>query len=139
MLIIHDTIKMFSEIHICIWSITNIIKEIGMDQERALGFIQDLKMNKDEIIQELLEELLRSASTYASMRLEWFHMNRETKAAKDELRSGMHNRFMDSLTILKRYMDKLEITYGDIFDYSDCKEAGDFACKLAYWMMIESR
>ena len=110
-----------------------------MDQERALGFIKDLKMNKDDIIQELLDELLRSASRYASMRLEWYHMNRETKAEKDELRSGMHDRFMDNLTILKRYMDKIEITYGDIFEYSDRKEAGDFACKIAYWMMIESR
>lgn len=107
--------------------------------DKGLQLIQELKLNKDEILQELLDDLLLSASKYATMRLEWYHMDRETKVEKDSLRTGMHNRFMDNLTILKRYLDQLGITYNDIFEYSDRKEAGDFACRLALWMMIESR
>ena len=110
-----------------------------MEKENALEMIMELRKNRDQILQELLDEMLRSASNYASMRLAWFHMTREEKKEKDSLRSGMHDRFMDNLNILLRYLDRLEINHEGIFDYNDRKEAGDFACLIAYRMMIESR
>src|SRR5690606_32549230 len=90
--------------------------------------------SKDEDFMELLTDVIKSATTYASTRANWGTMTLEEKQEMDPLRTIQHNDFMATLKILARYM-KNQGWDSDWFDEvgvveKDRKRFGDFACYI---------
>ena len=95
---------------------------------------------------ELYGELLSAAVKYAEIRAHWNLWGREEKAKNDSLRTARHNRVVDSLNILARYLKKQgkEAAWrgvlGDEKEDPGCrKRIGDFACYLAFVEGLHAR
>lgn len=92
----------------------------------------------DQVALELVEEVKLSAVKYAKMRLEWAFMTIEERSQKDSLRTSMHDVFINNINILNRYLEKNNIPEQlKVFD--DRKIMGDFACYIAYQLMLDMR
>ena len=111
--------------------------ETKMDFEKNWALIEEYQANRDEILLELINDLISQALKYARMRLDWYGFSREERADKDSLRSSIHDRFIDNLNILNRYLTKegMEALATD----DDRKIVGDFACSIAYQVALEMR
>lgn len=95
---------------------------------------------------ELYGELLSAAVKYAEIRARWNQWSREEKAENDSLRTSRHNRVIDSLNILARYLKKqgTEAAWRNVLgDETENpyyrKRIGDFACYLAFVEGLHAR
>ena len=101
--------------------------------------IFELRKIDDSTIQELLSDVFTLAKQYSDIRYNWFFMSREEKNEKDAGRSMKHDRFIDSLNILNRYLTKNFLSEYVIEVSSDRKVVGDFANQLVYEIEIYCR
>lgn len=108
-----------------------------MDEETKKIF--ELRKMDDNIIQELLLDVFTLAKQYSDIRYNWFFMSREEKMEKDVGRSMKHDRFIDSLNILNRYLTKNFLSEYVIEVSPDRKVAGDFANRLVYEIELHCR
>lgn len=106
--------------------------------------IQEANIN-DTIFNELWEEVIESAITYTKNRAEWRTYTRERKVETDKLRTGKHNRFIVSLTVLKRYMNtqNWSTSWSNQLGLEEReknrKKIGDFANYLTYVYALNGR
>lgn len=108
-----------------------------MDAETKKIF--ELRKMDDNTIQELLSDVFTLAKQYSDIRYNWFFMSREEKMEKDAGRSMKHDRFIDSLNILNRYLTKNFLSEYVIEVSPDRKMAGDFANRLVYEIELHCR
>ena len=101
--------------------------------------IFELRKIDDNTIQELLSDVFTLAKQYSDIRYNWFFMSREEKKEKDAGRSMKHDRFIDSLNILNRYLTKKFLSEYVIEISSDRKIVGDFANQLVYEIELYCR
>ena len=88
----------------------------------------------------LKNELLETATRYASVRTEWYFMSEDEKRSNNELRTRVHNCLIDDCNILSREMLKA----GENADWrvelgNDRKEIGDFACYVYCLLGLTNR
>lgn len=115
-----------------------------MERIYKLIMSKALYVDDVELHNELRADVIKSAVEYAWIRSEWANMTREERIERDAGRSAKHNLFISNLTILYRYLRKLNPHAGDLdlledLLESDRKEIGDFACFIAYQIMLENR
>ena len=101
--------------------------------------IFELRKIVDNTIKELLSDVFTLAKQYSDIRYNWFFMSREEKKEKDAGRSMKHDRFIDSLNILNRYLTKKFLSEYVIEISSDRKIVGDFANQLVYEIELYCR
>ena len=108
-----------------------------MNLEKNWELTGKYQESRDEILQELVNDLVGQALKYAKMRIDWYGFSKEERAEKDSLRSSIHDRFIDNLNILNRYLTKEGMETLDTDD--DRKVVGDFACFIAYQIALQMR
>lgn len=109
-----------------------------MNFEKNYETLSSALNGNEEILKELAEEAVEKGIKYFKMRLDWAKFTKEQKMEKDELRTMMHNGFIDSLTIFNRYATKINTTLIDGIE-EDRKVIGDFACYIAYQTAVGER
>lgn len=93
---------------------------------------------KDETCTELYTDVKECAYKYAEMRYRFSKMDREQKIENDSHRTSLHNRFMDSVHIYLRYLQKNGIDTPDIQKLEeDRKIFGNFACYFIFRIECE--
>lgn len=93
---------------------------------------------KDETSRELYGDLKECAYKYANMRYRFSEMDREEKIENDSHRTSLHNRFMDSVRIYLRYLQKNGVDTPDIKRLEeDRKIFGNFACYFIFRVECE--
>lgn len=103
-----------------------------------LFLLLDKHRKKDETCTELYTDLKECAYKYANMRYRFSEMDREEKIENDSYRTSLHNRFMDSVRIYLRYLQKSEIETPDIKELEeDRKIFGNFACYFIFRVECE--
>ena len=108
-----------------------------MNFEKNWELTEKYHESRDEILTELVDDLISQALKYAKMRIDWYGFSREERAEKDSLRSSIHDRFIDNLNILNRYLTKEGMETLETDD--DRKVVGDFACYIAYRIAVSMR
>lgn len=108
-----------------------------MNFEKNWELTEKYHESRDEILTELVDDLISQALKYAKMRIDWYGFGREERAEKDSLRSSIHDRFIDNLNILNRYLAKEDMEVLETDD--DRKVVGDFACYIAYRIAVSMR
>ncbi|RHW36010.1 hypothetical protein D1B31_18145 [Neobacillus notoginsengisoli] len=107
-----------------------------------LRVVQYVKQ-KDDVFQDLLEDVVKSANSYASTRANWSVQTTEERRDVDSSRTIQHNDFMATLKILARYM-KNQGWDSDWIDElgiveKDRKRFGDFACYIVCINSLNAR
>lgn len=104
--------------------------------DMAAGVSQCCCEYKDEIVQDFLKK----AFSYAAIRAEWGLWTKEERREKDEYRTIRHNSFIDSLNILCRLLNKEDIAtpWREQLG-NERKRIGDFACFTAYIAGLNNR
>ena len=93
---------------------------------------------KDETCTELYTDVKECAYKYANMRYKFSEMTREEKIENDSYRTSLHNRFMDSVRIYLRYLQKNGVDAPDIQRLEeDRKIFGNFACYFIFRVECE--
>lgn len=110
-------------------------------QEEILGEIAD-----DAGAKEIYNELIRTATKYATFRAEWLLWDRITRIEHDDSRTSCHNSLMVKFDMLARYLKSQgkEATWRDELGYEkddrcNRKTIGDFACYLVFINSINAR
>ncbi|GBG94508.1 hypothetical protein LFYK43_09670 [Ligilactobacillus salitolerans] len=94
--------------------------------------------------QELWDEFVKVAVTYAGTRGTWLLLSSQEKAAIDDRRTNEHDAVIYQLTLLKRIFDKQGLP-AEWFDQLRLdsvrarKRFGDFACYVAYIYGVNAR
>ncbi len=121
--------------------------EVAKEHFMLLKRTVNPKLSSDEDLRDLYMDFLKACIEYAKMRAEWAIMDQEHRNDADSLRTGMHNRVIMSINILKRYMTAQGLSTEWIFfpDEVDIMEqpyrkiAGDFACYVSQILGIGAR
>ena len=117
------------------------VEQMREIHEQILGETAD-----DTEGREIYNELICTATKYASFRAEWLLWDRITKIEKDESRTSCHNSLIVKFDMLARYLksQKKEATWRDILgnekdDPYNRKAIGDFACYLVFVNSLNAR
>lgn len=122
-----------------------------LKQPDALSFDEALALyqaiygvleNPDADLHELWQEVITAALAYTKMRTEWNFWSSEEKAAKDPLRTSLHNTFIINLTAFHRFCGKLELDdswLAKLGPVEQRKKWGDFAGYLVCMETIRGR
>ena len=109
---------------------TEMIAEIGTDVDAL----------------ELYYELIKIATRYATIRVNWLLLSREKKSEQDSGRTSCHNSVIIHFNMLARYLKQQGKTaaWRDKLGYEEDdpnnrKAIGDFACYLAFVDGINAR
>ena len=109
---------------------TEMIAEIGTDVDAL----------------ELYDELIKIATRYATIRVNWLLLSREKKSEQDSGRTSCHNSVIIHFNMLARYLKQQGKTaaWRDKLGYEEDdpnnrKAIGDFACYLAFVDGINAR
>ncbi|MCR5021919.1 hypothetical protein [Ruminococcus sp.] len=129
--------------------------EEAMRFERAevsLAKLRSIVRNEgpaDEDLKELYFDFAKACMDYAHMRAEWAFMDRDARISVDSSRTSLHNRVINNLKILKRYMASCSYSTewytcilpedADIEKQPYRKLAGDYACHITDIFAVESR
>ena len=114
-------------------------KSLTFEQMREIHRDMYQEIKNDSLGQELYEELIGEATTYAEIRAKWQSLDREQKMEQDSFRTACHNSVIVSFNMLARYLKtqgKLA-KWRDVLGYEEDdkyfrKTIGDFACYLVF-------
>lgn len=88
---------------------------------------------------ELYDELIETATRYASFRAKWLLMSKEEKMDSDPSRSSCHDSLITKFNMLARFLKMQGKSAGwrDVLGYEEDdkynrKRIGDFGCYLAF-------
>jgi len=93
----------------------------------------------------LFDELVVCAARYARARLDWRLAGAGEKPAMDQARTRAHDRFIDACNALSRACVRAgqstdwRAVWGPARTGEERKRIGDFACFIAYRLMLEAR
>lgn len=98
-----------------------------------------LKIEKTAL-QDLKNQLFKSAVAYAAIRSRWFLADNEARKEMDRQRTRAHDAFIDACNILSRNMMKAgeDNSWRDLLG-DNRKQIGDFACYINYILGIRAR
>jgi hypothetical protein len=89
---------------------------------------------------DLRLDLVRSAISYSTYRVQWSLASPEQRVEMDSARTAAHNTFIDACNILSRNMAKAnEPTEWRAMLGDSRKEIGDFACFVVLFMGLAAR
>lgn len=105
-----------------------------------------LEIGSDSDALELYDELVETATRYASFRAQWRLFSREEKQDKDSSRSACHNSLIVKFNQLARFlkMQGKTAAWRDTLGYEEDdkyyrKRIGDFGCYIVFINSISSR
>ena len=93
----------------------------------------------------LAEEIRRAAFDYAVARGRWQLADQEGRAGMEQARSLAHDRFIDACNALSRACGRHDLAqnwrrrWGDGRSGEERRRIGDFACFIAWKLMVEAR
>lgn len=93
-----------------------------------------------DLLTELKDDFLSSATRYARIRVDWHLSDRDVRTDMDDMRSRSHDAFIDACNALSRTMvtEGLEISWREKLGV-DRKVIGDFACYIHAYLGILAR
>lgn len=114
-------------------------KALSFDQMEKLHYELLVELENDQVGQELYDELIEEATTYAEIRAKWLQMEPNQKMEQDSFRTACHNSLITCFNMLARYLK----TQGKMAKWRDAlgyeeddkyfrKTIGDFGCYLVF-------
>lgn len=125
-----------------------------LPMEKSLSLEEMVKLHKEMVSEigndsdslELYDELMETATRYASFRAQWCLLSREEKQDKDPSRSACHNSLIVKFNQLARFLKMQGKTaeWRDTLGYEEDdkynrKRIGDFGCYIVFVNSINSR
>lgn len=125
-----------------------------LPMEKSLSLEDMVKLHNEMILEigsdsdalELYDELVETATRYASLRAQWLLLSREEKQDKDSSRSACHNSLIVKFNQLARFlkMQGKTAAWRDTLGYEEDdkyyrKRIGDFGCYIVFINSISSR
>lgn len=121
-------------------------KSLSLEDMVQLHNEMILQIGSDSDALELYDELVETATRYASFRAQWPILSREEKQDKDSSRSACHNSLIVKFNQLARYlkMQGKMAEWRDVLGYEEDdkyyrKRIGDFGCYIVFINSISSR
>lgn len=101
----------------------------------------------DDIAKELYEDLVKSATKYASHRMNWLLYDRCQRMEYDKYRTSSHDALLAAMNSFSRYIRNRDgkLAWDDDFVISkddnnfNRKKVGDFACYIAFINGLNAR
>lgn len=125
---------------------------LATPQSLTFGKMQELhalilgEISADADAQEIYDELIETATSYADFRARWLLMDKAKKMDVDSSRTAYHNSLIVKFNMLSRYfkMNGHKATWRDVLGYEEDdrynrKTIGDFACYLVFINSINAR
>lgn len=104
------------------------------------------EIGNDSDALEIYDELIETATRYASFRAQWSIWSREEKQDRDSSRSACHNSLIVKFNMLARYlkMQGKAAAWRDTLGYEEDdkynrKRIGDFGCYIVFVNSINAR
>ena len=79
-------------------------KSLTFDQMRELHQKLLKEIENDPVGQELYDELIGEATTYAEIRAKWLSLDRSQKMEQDSFRTACHNSVITHFNMMARYL-----------------------------------
>ena len=79
-------------------------KSLTFDQMRELHQKLLKEIENDPVGQELYDELIGEATTYAEIRAKWLRLDRSQKMEQDSFRTACHNSVITHFNMMARYL-----------------------------------
>lgn len=121
-------------------------KSLSLEDMVKLHNEMVLEIGSDSDALELYDELVETATRYASFRAQWLLFSREEKQDKDSSRSACHNSLIVKFNQLARFlkMQGKTAAWRDTLGFEEDdkyyrKRIGDFACYIVFINSISSR
>ena len=97
------------------------------------------EIENDPVGQELYDELIGEATTYAEIRAKWLSLDRSQKMEQDSFRTTCHNSVITHFNMMARYlkMQGKNTEWRDALGYEEDdkyfrKTIGDFGCYIVF-------
>lgn len=125
-----------------------------LPMEKSLSIEDMVQLHKDMVSEigndpdslELYDEMVETATRYASFRAKWPLMSKEEKMDTDPSRSSCHNSLIIKFNMLARYLKAQgkAASWRDTLGYEEDdkyyrKRIGDFGCYVVFINSISSR
>lgn len=125
---------------------TKLLKTLSFERMQAIHEQIILEMGTDPDALELYDDVIKVATRYVAIRVNWLLMSREEKMEQDPGRTSCHNSVITHFNMLARYLKQQskaaawrdELGYEEDDGYSR-KTIGDFACYLVFVNSINAR
>lgn len=125
-----------------------LTKSDALSFEEAQTIFKDMLIQFDESIDdfaEILSDVFDAANKYVNMRNKWITFTKDEKLEKDPLRTNLHNDFILTLKMLKRFEEQINLdttwfenlTLGK--DDQLRKRIGDFAGYIVLFNTLNAR
>ena len=121
-------------------------KSLTFDQMRELHQKLLKEIENDPVGQELYDELIGEATTYAEIRAKWLSLDRSQKMEQDSFRTACHNSVITHFNMMARYlkMQGKEVQWREQLgdekvDKAVRKGIGDFGCYIIFVNSICAR
>ena len=121
-------------------------KSLTFDQMRELHQKLLKEIENDPVGQELYDELIGEATTYAEIRAKWLSLDRSQKMEQDSFRTACHNSVITHFNMMARYlkMQGKEVQWREELgdekaDKAVRKGIGDFGCYIIFVNSICAR
>ena len=114
-------------------------KSLTFDQMRELHQKLLKEIENDPVGQELYDELIGEATTYAEIRAKWLSLDRSQKMEQDSFRTACHNSVITHFNMMARYLKTQgkNTEWRDALGYEEDdkyfrKTIGDFGCYIVF-------
>ena len=113
------------------------INQLKSDLKRHQKLLKEIE--NDPVGQELYDELIGEATTYAEIRAKWLSLDRSQKMEQDSFRTACHNSVITHFNMMARYLKTQgkNTEWRDALGYEEDdkyyrKTIGDFGCYIVF-------